>query len=118
MFSYKLITAYVLPSVNGEKCEFSLQRVPGLSPLIRTDKNGKSCRADIQLPFCMGMCKTRESGVHTFPYREQEGYVCAVVGEHYENITLTDCDEGVDSALRHLVIAKADSCGCKRLPVD
>uniref|UniRef100_A0A915CND6 G-protein coupled receptors family 1 profile domain-containing protein n=1 Tax=Ditylenchus dipsaci TaxID=166011 RepID=A0A915CND6_9BILA len=110
----------IVASTTGdvENCEFSLQRIPGLSPLVRTDKNGKSCRGDIQLPFCLGMCKTVESGVHTFPYREQEGYVCAILDDDdYQNITLTDCDDGVDPRMRYLTISKATTCGCKKLPI-
>ena len=52
--------------VNHPNCEFSLQRIPGLNPLTRTDSNGKSCRGDVLLPFCRGWCKSKEVIANNF----------------------------------------------------
>ncbi|KAI3415576.1 hypothetical protein GPALN_005180 [Globodera pallida] len=57
----------------ANQCELSLQKIPGLSPLVKTDRNGRSCRGEVKLPFCRGLCRSKESGTHAFPHREQEG---------------------------------------------
>ncbi|KAE9412261.1 hypothetical protein Angca_000077, partial [Angiostrongylus cantonensis] len=42
------------------KCEFFLQKIPGMSPMVLTDENGKKCRGVVEIPLCRGYCKTSE----------------------------------------------------------
>ncbi|KAL3096044.1 hypothetical protein niasHS_005803 [Heterodera schachtii] len=104
-------------SAEANKCEFSLQKVPGLSPLVKTDRNGRSCRGEVKLPFCRGLCKSKESGTHAFPHREQEAYFCGIVTDNAQmkNVTLDECEEGADEEARLVQISTATECKCIKM---
>ncbi|KAL3069862.1 hypothetical protein niasHT_033924 [Heterodera trifolii] len=91
--------------------------VPGLSPLLKTDRNGRSCRGEVKLPFCRGFCKSKESGTHSFPHREQEAYFCGIVTDNAQmkNVTLDECEEGADEEARLVQISTATECKCIKM---
>ncbi|KAI6218978.1 Cys-knot domain-containing protein [Aphelenchoides fujianensis] len=98
-----------------DTCIFDMQRIPQLNPLVLTDRNGRSCRGDILLPFCRGFCKTQEAGIHTFPYKERMSAVCSLLGNKQTNVSLSDCDEGADPSVRFVTISASTECGCREL---
>ncbi|KAI6213150.1 hypothetical protein M3Y94_00116500 [Aphelenchoides besseyi] len=98
-----------------DTCVFDMQRIPGLNPLIRTDKNGRSCRGDVLLPFCRGACKTQETGSHIFPYKETNTFICTLIGNKVTNVSLTDCDENADNSVRFVTISASRECACREL---
>ncbi|KAK6043831.1 hypothetical protein COOONC_18664 [Cooperia oncophora] len=71
------------------KCEYFLQRIPGMNPLVLTDANGKKCRGVVEIPVCRGYC-----------------------------IPLTDCDEGADDSIKSVSIPTGEKCGCKKFPFN
>ncbi|KAI3415575.1 hypothetical protein GPALN_005180 [Globodera pallida] len=101
----------------ANQCELSLQKIPGLSPLVKTDRNGRSCRGEVKLPFCRGLCRSKESGTHAFPHREQEAYFCSIVTDNapMKNVTLEDCDEGAGEEARFVQISTATECKCVKM---
>ncbi|CAJ0954707.1 unnamed protein product, partial [Mesorhabditis belari] len=90
----------------------------GISEIVRTDKNGKTCRMEVtQVPYCMGMCKTGEFGTYTTDFRQQNSSMCGYVNPKFEEITMSDCDEGVDPEIRIVKILDQDTeCGCVPVP--
>lgn len=48
-------------SINKEECIYKREKIPGLYPLVKTDKNGKKCTGEFLLPACVGFCKTSEA---------------------------------------------------------
>uniref|UniRef100_A0A0K0DHG1 Cys_knot domain-containing protein n=1 Tax=Angiostrongylus cantonensis TaxID=6313 RepID=A0A0K0DHG1_ANGCA len=100
------------------KCEFFLQKIPGMSPMVLTDENGKKCRGVVEIPLCRGYCKTSESGTYTFPYRVQNSSACALIVTEIQVIPLTDCDDGASEKIRSVSLPTGQKCGCKRFPFD
>ncbi len=41
-------------------CHLSNQKMAGMNPIVRTDRFGYSCRANITVPVCFGFCETSE----------------------------------------------------------
>ncbi|EFO17944.2 hypothetical protein LOAG_10555 [Loa loa] len=88
-------------------------RAPGMNPLIRTDKNGKTCRINLTIPVCRGFCPTYEYGTHEFPHRSQKSEVCVPEGGKFEKITLTECDDDADPVIRTVTVLRGAKCVCK-----
>ncbi|KAK6013694.1 hypothetical protein OSTOST_20987 [Ostertagia ostertagi] len=62
-----ILTTLAAPSsevTSKSKCEYFLQKIPGMNPLVLTDSNGKKCRGVVEIPVCRGYCKTSESGTY------------------------------------------------------
>ncbi|KIH43799.1 hypothetical protein ANCDUO_26189 [Ancylostoma duodenale] len=100
------------------KCEYFLQKIPGMNPLVLTDQNGKKCRGVVEIPLCRGYCKTSESGTYTFPHRVQNSSACALIVTGMQVVPLTDCDEGADEKIKSVSLPTGDRCGCKSFPFD
>ncbi|VDO68308.1 unnamed protein product [Haemonchus placei] len=100
------------------KCEYFLQRIPGMNPLVLTDSNGRKCRGVVEIPVCRGYCKTSESGTYMFPYRVQNSSACALIVTGIQVVPLTDCDFGADESIRSVSIPSGEKCGCKKFPFN
>ncbi|KAM3717753.1 Thyrostimulin beta-5 subunit [Dirofilaria immitis] len=94
-------------------CFLKMIHAPGMNPLIRTDKNGKTCRINLTIPVCRGFCPTYEFGTHEFPHRSQKSEVCVPEGGKFEKITLTDCDDNAEPEIRTVTILRNAKCVCK-----
>ncbi|VDL67411.1 unnamed protein product [Nippostrongylus brasiliensis] len=68
--------------VSKSKCEYFLQKIPGMNPLVLTDKNGKKCRGVLEIPVCRGYCKTSEVAV-AFSTHSSELILCKQVDTMY-----------------------------------
>ncbi|VDL78810.1 unnamed protein product [Nippostrongylus brasiliensis] len=68
--------------VSKSKCEYFLQKIPGMNPLVLTDKNGKKCRGVLEIPVCRGYCKTSEVAV-AFSTHSSELILCKQVDIMY-----------------------------------
>ncbi|KIH59903.1 hypothetical protein ANCDUO_09853 [Ancylostoma duodenale] len=115
-----LFTVAAAPSevTSKSKCEYFLQKIPGMNPLVLTDQNGKKCRGVVEIPLCRGYCKTSESGTYTFPHRVQNSSACALIVTGIQVVPLTDCDEGADEKIMSVSLPTGDRCGCKSFPFD
>ncbi|KAK6107727.1 Cystine-knot domain family protein [Brugia pahangi] len=94
-------------------CFLKMIHAPGMNPLIRTDKNGKTCRINLTIPVCRGFCPTYEYGTHEFPHRSQKSEVCVPEGGKFESITLTECDDDADPMIRTVTVLRGAKCVCK-----
>ncbi|CAD5223348.1 unnamed protein product [Bursaphelenchus okinawaensis] len=110
-----VILVFVKFSSSEQDCQFSMRRIPEYSSVIRTDNAGRSCRGNIDLPYCKGACLTSDEGVHVFPYRQANSSVCALIGTDEKNVTLHDCDKDADESVRYVTISASTSCGCQKL---
>ncbi|KAI6190328.1 Cys-knot domain-containing protein [Aphelenchoides bicaudatus] len=119
MFKSVLILIFLLyfyASICKANCNFKMERINGFNPIVKTDENGKKCRGDILLPFCVGVCKSEESGTYLFPFREREATACILIGNELKNISFSDCDEGASESIRYLTISASTKCGCQPIP--
>nr|CDJ82236.1 glycoprotein hormone beta-5 [Haemonchus contortus] len=112
------VAAPPLEVTSKSKCEYFLQRIPGMNPLVLTDSNGKKCRGVVEIPVCRGYCKTSESGTYMFPYRVQNSSACALIVTGIQVVPLTDCDFGADESIRSVSIPSGERCGCKKFPFN
>ncbi|CAJ0591067.1 unnamed protein product [Cylicocyclus nassatus] len=115
-----LVSVSAAPSevTSKSKCEYFLQKIPGMNPLVLTDQQGKKCRGVVEIPLCRGYCKTSESGTYTFPHRVQNSSACALIATGVQIVPLTDCDEGADEKIRSVSLPTGNRCGCKSFPID
>ncbi|ETN74022.1 hypothetical protein NECAME_13268, partial [Necator americanus] len=64
VFSVLLVSVAIAatPSevTSKSKCEYFLQKIPGMNPLVLTDQKGRKCRGVVEIPLCRGYCKTSE----------------------------------------------------------
>ncbi|OZC10691.1 hypothetical protein X798_02113 [Onchocerca flexuosa] len=91
-------------------CFLKMIHAPGMNPLVRTDKNGKTCRINLTIPVCRGFCPTYEYGTHEFPHRSQKSEVCVPEGGKFETITLTECDDDAEPEIRTVTILRGGKC--------